>query len=52
MLGGIGERTALKLMQDNLIEHFYVRQEYLIPRIFIIYKHEPKNKKTKRKMQN
>lgn len=36
MLGGIADRTALKLMQDNVIEHFYIRQQYLIPKIFII----------------
>lgn len=36
MLGGIADRTALKLMQDNVIEHFYIRQEYLIPKVLII----------------
>ncbi|MEF9920259.1 MAG: DNA-binding protein [Erysipelotrichaceae bacterium] len=36
MLGGIAERTALKLMQDNVIEHFYIRQEYLIPKVLLI----------------
>lgn len=36
MLGGIADRTALKLMQDNIIEHFYIHQQYLIPKVFVV----------------
>ena len=36
MLGGIGEGTALKLMQENRVEHFKLRNVYYIPKDSVI----------------
>ena len=36
MLGGIGEGTALKLMQENRVEHFKLRNIYYIPKDNVI----------------
>jgi hypothetical protein len=36
MLGGIGEGTALKLMQENRVEHFKLRNIYYIPKDSVI----------------
>ena len=33
MLGGIGDSTARKLMRENRVKHYYIRQTYLIPKI-------------------
>ena len=32
MLGGIGDRTARRLMRGNHVQHFYIRDTYLIPK--------------------
>lgn len=31
MLGGISEKSALRLVQENHVKHFYIGQQYLIP---------------------
>lgn len=36
MLGGISEGTALKLMQENRVEHFKLRNVYYIPKDSVI----------------
>ena len=36
MLGGIGEGTALKLMQENRVEHFKIGKIYYIPKEGVI----------------
>jgi hypothetical protein len=36
MLGGIGDSTARKLMRDNHVKHFYIRDTYLIPKPCVI----------------
>lgn len=36
MLGGIGEGTALKLMQENKIPHYKIKCHYHIPKQCII----------------
>ena len=36
MLGGISEGTALKLMQENRVEHFKLRNIYYIPKDSVI----------------
>lgn len=36
MLGGIGERTARKLIRENRVQHFYIRCTYLIPKEWAI----------------
>ena len=36
MLGGIGEGTALKLMQENKIKHYKVKYQYRIPKKWVI----------------
>jgi len=36
MLGGIGDSTAYKLMRGNHVQHFYIRDTYLIPKLSII----------------
>lgn len=36
MLGGIGECTARKLMQQNRVKHFYIRNTYMIPKDYVI----------------
>lgn len=36
MLGGIGEGTALKLMQENKIQHYKIKCHYHIPKQYII----------------
>ena len=36
MLGGIGDRTARKLMQQNKVKHFYIRHTYMIPKDCVI----------------
>ncbi len=32
MLGGIGDSTARKLLKANLVQHYYIRCTYLIPK--------------------
>lgn len=36
MLGGIGDGTARKLMQENRVEHFIIRTTYFIPKEKVI----------------
>lgn len=36
MLGGIGDKTARKLMWDKQVHHFYIRKTYLIPKPCVI----------------
>lgn len=36
MLGGIGDSTARKLMQENRVQHFIIRHTYLIPKTYVI----------------
>lgn len=36
MLGGIGDTTARKLMRANLVQHYYIRDTYLIPKPSVI----------------
>lgn len=36
MLGGIGDSTARKLLRSNTVQHFYIRQTYLIPKASVI----------------
>ena len=36
MLGGIGHNTARKLLRSNRVEHFYIRNTYLIPKDCVI----------------
>lgn len=36
MLGGIGDGTARKLMRANHVQHFYIRDTYLIPKTSVI----------------
>ncbi len=36
MLGGIGEKTARKLMRENRVKHYYIRNTYLIPKEWVI----------------
>ena len=36
MLGGIAEGTARKLLRENHIQHFYIHDTYLIPKVSVI----------------
>lgn len=36
MLGGIAQSTALKLMRENHVKHYYIRCTYLIPKEYVI----------------
>lgn len=36
MLGGIGYKTAIKLMQENHVKHFSIRNTYMIPKVWVI----------------
>jgi chromosome segregation and condensation protein ScpB len=36
MLGGIADGTARKLMRKNIVRHFYIRDTYMIPKIWVI----------------
>lgn len=36
MLGGIGDSTARKLMQENRVKHYYIRSTYYIPKEWVI----------------
>ncbi len=36
MMGGIADGTARKLLRENRVQHFLVRNTYLIPKIAII----------------
>lgn len=36
MLGGIGDKTARKLVRDNHVKHYYIRNTYLIPKSHVI----------------
>ena len=36
MLGGIGDSTARKLMRGNHVQHYYIRDTYLIPKQSVI----------------
>ena len=36
MLGGIGDKTARKLVRENRVKHFYIRNTYLIPKNHVI----------------
>lgn len=36
MLGGIGCKTARKLLRENHVKHFNVRHTYLIPKVWVI----------------
>ena len=36
MLGGIGDKTARKLVRENRVKHYYIRNTYLIPETHVI----------------
>lgn len=36
MLGGIGDSTARKLLRGNHVKHFYIRDTYIIPKVWVI----------------
>ena len=39
MLGGIGYKTAAKLLRENQMKHFYIRNirnTYMIPKVWVI----------------
>lgn len=36
MLGGIGDSTARKLLRGNHVKHFYIRDTYMIPKVWVI----------------
>lgn len=36
MLGGIADSTARKLLRGNHVKHFYIRNTYMIPKVWII----------------
>ena len=36
MLGGMGDEQARKLLQKDLVKHFYIRGTYLIPKVYVI----------------
>ena len=36
MLGGIGESTALKLLREKRVQHYFIRGAYLIPKKYIV----------------
>ena len=36
MLGGIGDGTARKLLRGNHVKHFYIRDTYMIPKVWVI----------------
>lgn len=36
MLGGIGDGTARRLMQEQIVEHYVIRTTYYIPKKFVI----------------
>lgn len=36
MLGGIGDSTGRKLLQENHVKHFYIRDTYFIPKKHVI----------------
>lgn len=36
MLGGIGDGTGRKLMRENRVKHFYIRDTYMIPKVWVI----------------
>jgi hypothetical protein len=36
MLGGIADSTARKLMRENRVKHFYIRETYMIPKEYVI----------------
>ena len=36
MLGGVSASTARKLMRENHVQHFYIRNTYLIPKPCLI----------------
>ena len=36
MLGGIGDNTARKLMQENIVRHFVIDHAYMIPKKCVI----------------
>lgn len=36
MLGGIGDKTARKLVRENRVKHYYIRNTYLIPKTHVI----------------
>ncbi|MGI6227914.1 MAG: DNA-binding protein [Peptococcales bacterium] len=36
MLGGIADSTARKLVRENRVKHFYIRDTYMIPKKCVI----------------
>ncbi len=36
MLGGMSEKASLKLMHENHVKHFYIGQQYRIPKLYVI----------------
>lgn len=36
MLGGVAESTVRRLMQENRIKHYYIRETYMIPKLWVI----------------
>ncbi len=33
MLGGISDKTAHKLIRQNVVQHYYIRNTYFIPKV-------------------
>lgn len=53
MLGGIGDSTARKLMQENRVEHFMIRMTYYIPKEKVIdYLMSPHYRRYKNKLHH
>ena len=36
MLGGIAISTGRKLMRENRVKHFFIRNTYMIPKVWVI----------------
>lgn len=36
MMGGIGGCTARKLIKQNHVRHYYIKNTYLIPKVWVI----------------
>lgn len=36
MLGGIANSTARKLIRENIVQHYYIRTTYFIPKVAVI----------------
>ena len=36
MLGGIGYKTAARLLRERHVKHYYIRHTYMIPKVWVI----------------